>query len=100
MVLNLRQTKILNVLKNTDRALTAKEIRQRLGIPERELRQEVHDMRLQGVPIITGNFGYSLAVNKVQVVRTINRMKSQVKETNEAINALYKTLGDFGNDTI
>ena len=100
MMLNSNQKMILCALRSADRALTAKEICQRTGVDARQLREEVRDMRMQGIPIISGNFGYAIASDKRQMLKCIRRIKAQVKDMNATISAMYGSMEGLNDDTV
>lgn len=97
-MLNSRQIIILNALHTAGRPLTAKEIKQRTGINDRTLREEVQDLRFRGYPVVSGNYGYKLAEYKSEMQRAINRIQSQVRDMNATAAAMYGSMNKLKDD--
>ena len=97
-MLNNNQIMILNVLQIAGRPLTAKEIGRRTGINDRTLREKVQDMRLKGFPVVSGNYGYKMAEHKSEMIKAINRIKSQIKDMNTTVNAMYGSMNKLRDD--
>lgn len=87
------QHAVLNALHSAGRPLTARELEQRTGMHQRQLRDEVRSMRKKGVPIASGNYGYLLASRQSDILQTILRLKSHAQEEKEIVSALLQTLG-------
>jgi len=97
-MLNNNQIMILNVLQIAGRPLTAKEIKNCTGINDRTLREEVKDLRRKGMPVVSGNYGYKMAEYKSEMIRAINRIKSQVKDMNATVSAMYGSMNKLKDD--
>lgn len=91
--LNHNQHAILNALEAAGRPLTAKDLEQRTGMHQRQLRDEVRSMRKKGMPIASGNYGYLLARRRSDIQYTILRLQSHAQEEKEIVSALTQTLG-------
>lgn len=83
------QETVLSVIKGANFIL-ARDISALTGLSDRQIRYIVHDLRLQGYPICSGNYGYKF--DKTCIADTIKRLKNSIREQELALNALTKML--------
>ncbi len=67
------------------------DLAQWLYVEERDIRSLVHELRQEGHPIASGNFGYRYVKAKTELQRTINRLKCQNRTIVETIFNLEKS---------
>lgn len=83
--------------KGEKNALTAACLRAELGISEKELRKQIHMLRLEGVPIASGGRGYFYARTAAEVYATVRFLERLRDAINAAIQGLIKSLNGFGD---
>lgn len=92
--LTFEQSYLLDVLQEHHmgrlNAVTARELRIH-GRNPRELRRIVHDLRVLGYPICSGQEGYYYAENSRELAGTMRFLESYLKEMQEAINGIRGT---------
>ena len=71
---------------------SAERISMMMGITERKLREHVHEQRMQGVPILSGDRGYKLAKDYSEIEETIRRIEAHSLSQLEMCRALKKTF--------
>ena len=99
------QVKILSELKAGEKNAISKEsLRQIVGLNERQLRREIHDLRLAGYIICSssasGKGGYYLPENPAEAAAFVRSMHSRAKSVFAAASAANKQVkaeGTAGN---
>lgn len=74
------------------KAIKAKVITALTGINAREIRLLVHEMRINGYPVCSGNDGYFYASTSDELEKTIRRMRRQIIGTKMALSGLEKAV--------
>ena len=74
--------------------VTAKELVTVHGISDRQVREIVNYLRCNGVCVCSSNKGYWLARNEIEIITTINSLKSRVNHIQMAIAGLESVMGE------
>ena len=73
--------------------ITRREIRLQTGYSDRDIRQGIRDLRLQGMRIVTSdNGGYYIAESEEDYLPFRNAMVSRVVKIMEVVNAMDRNL--------
>lgn len=83
--------------RGEENAVTARQLRIH-GFNPRELRHTVHDLRVKGYPICSGQNGYYYASNRREINSTMNFISSYIKNMKEAYAGLVKAYNTLDND--
>jgi biotin operon repressor len=86
--MNIRQEQIVCILHKADDWVTAKEFQRKIQISPRELRNEVADLRKQGLVIDSGNYGYKIAKSQQEAERCIARLRATANSILDVTDAM------------
>jgi biotin operon repressor len=86
--MNIRQEQIVCILHKADDWVTAKEFQRKIKISPRELRNEVADLRKQGLVIDSGNYGYKIAKSQQEAERCIARLRATANSILDVTDAM------------
>ena len=89
-VMNITQERIVSILHQADDFVTAREFKRRIGITPRQLRLEVAELRIQGLIIDSGNYGYKIAKTQKEAERCIARLRAQAYSILDVTDAMNK----------
>jgi len=90
-----KRKQLLDAISVFPNGIKAKDLRKITGLTPRQIRLLVNDLRKQGKPIASGNFGYMLATNTEQVLAVIKRLTAQADEINEIVGQLTLCYRDM-----
>lgn len=71
--------------------MQAKDIVEILGGTARQLRLEVHSMRREGIPIISGDFGYMYTEDPAKIDKCMARLMSTANNIISSVDRLKAT---------
>lgn len=74
--------------------MTGKELATAHGISEIQVREIVNYLRCNGVCVCSSSKGYWLARNEIEIITTINSLKSRVNHIQMAIKGLESAIGE------
>lgn len=78
----------MNIPRGRDNAITYGELADRLNVPRRSVEKAVREMRLNGIPIVTGNDGAWVATSPQEAREAAERLRSRGIHIYEAAAAL------------
>lgn len=94
-------------LMNQDKWFSGNYLKDQYQINTIKLQQIIHDLRVNGVLIISGgNKGYKYTKNKQEILATYLSLKNRATSINQAANGIYDAMlemdliNDKGNHTI
>ena len=84
----------MNLPRGRDSAITYGALAERLGIPRRSIEKAVRQMRLDGIPVITGNDGAWVAESPQEAREQAGRLRSRAIHIMEPAAALERWADD------
>ena len=78
----------MNIPLGRDNAITYGELAERLNVPRRSVEKAVRDMRLNGIPVVTGNEGAWIATSPQEAREAASRLRARGIHIYEAAAAL------------
>ena len=93
----------MNIPRGRDSAITYGELAERLNVPRRTVEKAIQQMRLAGVPVITGNDGVWLAETALeaqQAAQALRRRAITQLVTARALRAAGKRMAAIRQQTL
>ena len=75
-----------------NKKLFSKQIERRYGLSGAEIRSIIHQLRLEGKPVCSGDKGYWLAHSLIDARSTINHLRSRARSMMEIANSIESNL--------
>ena len=77
-------------------AVKGRELRSLFNITDKQVRNEVSQLRQAGEPVCSSSYGYWYSEDPDDIERTIHRLDAQVENMSISITGLRKALGGKG----
>lgn len=78
--------------KGKENAVYSREIENHFGMHGTEVREMVNYLRMQGIPICSGNQGYWIAENESEVMKTLLNLTRRKQGLDNAIRGLMQCI--------
>lgn len=82
-----------------EKAVSSAYLQSRFSISSRTVRKIVNQLRNDGNPICSDENGYYYATDKDEVLNSVYKMTSRIKEIAKAKNGLVKSLRNFPDES-
>jgi len=93
---------LLNCLKRRhsgrDKAVKSPVLEARFDISGRTLREAINNLRCQGHPICSNQYGYYYASNEAEVTATIKQLNNRIVNIAKARNGLISAAKQYADD--
>ena len=97
--MNAKENQLLEYLQRRclgrENAISGKRLRKMLRVRDVGLRNMVHNLRVDGVPICSDRTGYFYPANAWEVIATIGHLRRMRDGVEESIRGLEKATGAF-----
>ena len=84
--------------RTADDPITLKELAAWVGICPREISRMIHQLRVEGIPILSNGKGYFYSENSSDIKKFVRQMKSRICEINAATRAAEDFLLELGGE--
>jgi hypothetical protein len=94
---------VVNIPRGKDAAITYAELAERLSIPRRSVEEAVRQMRIDGIPLITGNDGVWAAETAQEARNMAERLRTRAihqMETAQALDRAADAMDRVGQETL
>ena len=79
-------------------AINCKELAQLYNVTSKQIRNIVSALRQDGAPICSSSAGYWYSEDRVDLLRTLNKIRSQIRNMERTAEGLERTLLELGAD--
>lgn len=92
-----KKKQLFDTINLFEAGITAKKLQKLVNLTPRQIRLLVNELRKDGKPVASGNFGYKIARTSEEVNQVMSRLVSQVDEMQEIIGRLQVTYIEMLN---